>query len=174
VPTVPSVFRLTLTERGRQLRPPHLRAAREVTPLRLFVELGPRLRCGRVRALTLRDRCAVLAERGARSFWHRGDRALLPCSRLGLLNVLLGSLALRCVSRLVRARGASAFSLTQVAARSDSEPSPGPYDVMASRPCLARAAPIAVFTSLRSSGGGRTADKPRASIQSSRPQPVEW
>lgn len=39
--------------------------------------------------------------------------------------------------------------------------------------CSARAAPIAVFTSLRSSGGGSTAFIPRDSIQSSRHQPRE-
>jgi hypothetical protein len=39
------------------------------------------------------------------------------------------------------------------------------------RSCSARAAPIAVFTCFRSSGGGRTAFIPRASIHSSRHQP---
>src|SRR5262245_39829583 len=38
----------------------------------------------------------------------------------------------------------------------------------------ARAAPIAVFTSLRSSGGGRIAFGPSDSSQSSRHHPLEW
>ena len=42
------------------------------------------------------------------------------------------------------------------------------------RACLARAAPMAVFMSLFSFGGGRTAGRPRDSIQSSRAQPVLW
>ena len=43
---------------------------------------------------------------------------------------------------------------------------------MVSRLALARAAPIAVFTSFSSSGGGSTAGRPSASIHSSRDQPV--
>lgn len=42
------------------------------------------------------------------------------------------------------------------------------------RSCSARAAPIAVFTCLRSSGGGSTALRPRDSSHSSRVQPREW
>ena len=45
------------------------------------------------------------------------------------------------------------------------------YDIL-SRACFARAAPIAVFTSFSSSGGGSTAGIPSDSIQSSRVQPV--
>ena len=43
---------------------------------------------------------------------------------------------------------------------------------MAFRAFFARAAPIAVLTSFSSSGGGRTAGKPKDAIQSSRDQPV--
>jgi hypothetical protein len=42
------------------------------------------------------------------------------------------------------------------------------------RDFLARAAPMAVFTSCSSSGGGSTAGIPSVSIHSSRPQPVVW
>jgi hypothetical protein len=42
------------------------------------------------------------------------------------------------------------------------------------RSCLALAAPMAVLTSLRSSGGGSTEAMPRDWIHSSRPHPVVW
>jgi hypothetical protein len=45
---------------------------------------------------------------------------------------------------------------------------------MSRRAFFARAAPIAVFTSFSSSGGGSTAGIPSESIQSSRLQPCEW
>jgi hypothetical protein len=45
---------------------------------------------------------------------------------------------------------------------------------MSFRAILARAAPMAVLTSFVSSGGGRTAGIPSASIHSSRVQPVVW
>src|SRR4030095_13721261 len=45
---------------------------------------------------------------------------------------------------------------------------------IAPRAIFARAAPIAVLTSLASSGGGRTAGIPRPLIQSSRLQPIVW
>ena len=46
--------------------------------------------------------------------------------------------------------------------------------VILERALLARAAPMAVFTSFCSSGGGSTAARPRDCIQSSRPHPVVW
>ena len=42
------------------------------------------------------------------------------------------------------------------------------------RASFARAAPMAVFTSFSSSGGGRTAGIPRVSIHNSRDQPAVW
>jgi hypothetical protein len=47
-----------------------------------------------------------------------------------------------------------------------------PHYSISRRAFFARAAPIAVFTSFSSSGGGSTAGKPSDSIHSSRHQPV--
>lgn len=49
-----------------------------------------------------------------------------------------------------------------------------PVQSMSVRACSARDAPIAVSTFLTSSGGGRTAGKPSASIHSSRHHPLVW
>src|SRR3954447_9726195 len=86
---MPPTVRLLPAERLRQLVAAHLRPTRDVPALRLLVQLGARLRRRAAGALALRDRSALLAQRGPLRLRHVRERTALLRAGLRLLDVPL-------------------------------------------------------------------------------------